>query len=189
MKKFFILSLILLIGGSVTKGDEHPDYYNRISMSFRNVNFTGASGYIGGSFNYTHGFSLSSRLPIYLETGGALSYVGKDVNGNGWDTGYGTIEVPVNATYRLTLPSSSIVFYPSLGLNFKGNIVGSSNMSRDTQEWFNDYDFKRFQLGWQLGVGMEYKKLFLGISFGTDFVQIGKKVNTNTLAVSFGLNI
>lgn len=189
MKKFFIMSLILFIGGIAVKGEEHPAYYNRISMSFRNVNFTGASGFIGGAFNYVHGFSLSSQLPIYLETGGTLSYVGKDEYGNGWDAGYGTIEVPVNATYRVCLPSSSIVIYPSLGLNFKGNIIGSSDMSSDTQEWYSDYEFKRFQLGWQLSVGMEYKKLFVGISFGTDFVQIGKKVNTNTLAVSVGLNL
>lgn len=171
------------------KAQEHPSNYNRISMSFRNVNFTGGSGFIGGGFDYAHGFSVSSKLPLYVETGASLAYVGKDEYGDGWDAGYGTINVPVNCVYRVCIPSSKVVLKPYLGLNFKGNIVGSSDMSTDTQEWYSDFDFNRFQLGWQLGIGMEYKKLYLGFNFGTDFVQIAKKVNTNTLNVSIGLNI
>ncbi len=177
----------MLCIGFGLKAQDHPKSYNRISISFRNVNFTGANGYIGGGFDYAHGFGVTQKFPMYVEVGASIAYVGKDY-GSGWDYGYATINVPVNYVYRLAL-SDKINLMPYLGLNFKGNIIGSNDMSSNTQTWYTDYDFKRFQLGWQIGVGLEIKKFYVGLNFGTDFVQISPHLNTNTLNVSLGPKI
>lgn len=169
----------------------HPNAYNRISLSYRNVHFSAeGSGvsYNGGSFDYIHGFSVSKKLPIYVQTGASLGFTTKDT-GSGAYGGYATIDVPVSAAYRFEIPNTPLVLLPYLGLDFKGNIIGTSDVASDTQEWFSKYDYRRFQLGWNLGVGLLYKKLYFGLGYGTDFIQIAKKVNTGTFQVSLGLNL
>lgn len=168
-----------------------PNAYNRISLSYTNVTFSAggtSAGFNGGGFHYIHGFSLSSKLPIYLETGASLNFSTKDY-GSGSYGGYGTLDVPINCAYRLNFPNSEFIFVPSLGLDFKGNIIGTTDVATDTQEWFNDYEYKRFQLGWQISAGMEYRKLYFALQYGTDFIQIAKKVNTGTFSIKLGLNI
>lgn len=51
-----------------------------------------------------------------------------------------------------------------------------------------DGQWKRFQLGWHIGVGVNYKAFYLGLSYGTDFMTIAKKVNTSTFKVGVGYN-
>lgn len=52
----------------------------------------------------------------------------------------------------------------------------------------NDYTWNRFQMGWHVGVGFQYKPFFLGIQYGTDFIPAFKyekaKVNTGNLKIS-----
>lgn len=169
----------------------HPDSYNRISISYRNVNFGfdgGGLNFNGGSFDYIHGFGVSKSIPIYVETGVSAAFTTKDF-GSGSYGGYMTIDVPINCSYRFAIPNSEFIISPFLGLNFKGNVIGTNDVATDTQRWFNDSGFKRFQLGWNIGAGACYKKLYLGISYGTDFIQIAKKINTGTFKLSIGLNI
>lgn len=98
-----------------------------------------------------------------------------------------SLNVPINCAYRFALPNSMVVLSPYLGINLKGNVIGTSDLATDTQEWF-DNDFKRFQFGWHIGAGMEYKKLYVGLSYGTDFIKITPNVNTGTFKHSIGLN-
>lgn len=52
----------------------------------------------------------------------------------------------------------------------------------------SDATFKRFQMGWQIGANLDIKKFTIGLSYGTDFIQIAKKVNTSTFTVGIGFN-
>lgn len=52
----------------------------------------------------------------------------------------------------------------------------------------SDYTWNRFQMGWHVGVGFQYKPFFLGIQYGTDFIPAFKyekaKINTGNLKIS-----
>ena len=42
--------------------------------------------------------------------------------------------------------------------------------------WFDDVDAKRFNIGWQVGGDIAYKRVVLGITYGQDFNKfIGEK--------------
>lgn len=51
-----------------------------------------------------------------------------------------------------------------------------------------DGQWKRFQLGWHIGVGVNYKALYIGLSYGTDFMEICKKHSTSNFKVGVGFN-
>lgn len=51
-----------------------------------------------------------------------------------------------------------------------------------------DGQWKRFQLGWHIGVGVNYKALYVGLSYGTDFMEICKKHSTSNFKVGVGFN-
>lgn len=61
------------------------------------------------------------------------------------------------------------------------NIFDKKDMGTSDDTW------KRFQLGWQIGINATLNNMFsLGISYGTDFTEITKKVNIHTTSVSLG---
>ena len=163
-----------------------PKGYNNLSILYRNIAIEDYN-MNGFAFEWIHGFSVSEKYPIYIETGAGLNMGLKD-EGSGAYGGYGYINVPVNGTYRFNLPNSVVNLSPYLGLNLKGNIVGSRDLATDTQEWFSDYNFKRFQIGWHIGCNLNYKKLHASISYGTDFIKIAKKTNVGTFSVGIGFN-
>ncbi len=35
----------------------------------------------------------------------------------------------------------------------------------------SEYTWNRFQMGWQIGVGFQYKPFYLGVQYGTDFIH------------------
>ncbi|MDE7142301.1 MAG: outer membrane beta-barrel protein, partial [Muribaculaceae bacterium] len=51
-----------------------------------------------------------------------------------------------------------------------------------------DGQWKRFQLGWHIGVGVNYKALYIGLSYGTDFMEICKKHSTSNFKIGVGFN-
>lgn len=63
------------------------------------------------------------------------------------------------------------------------------NMSMFDKDYLGkDGQWKRFQLGWHVGVGVNIKALYIGLSYGTDFMPICKKHNTSNFKVGLGFN-
>lgn len=103
--------------------------------------------------------------------------------------------VPVNFVYRFNI-TEDFSIAPYAGINFKINMVTKYKEKFDTNipseylegyslegEWINVYSkdeekgmgdkdatWNRFQMGWQIGVGFQYKPFYLGIQYGTDFI-------------------
>lgn len=112
--------------------------------------------------------------------------------------------IPLNLAYKFTLTNGEVSIVPYLGLNFKFNIMANGKQVYDPDHGDKEkekYDFfdkkdmgdkdacwKRFQLGWHIGAGLNYRQLYIGLSYGTDFMELAKKVNTSTFAVSVGYN-
>lgn len=122
------------------------------------------------------------------------------------------LQVPVNFVYRIAA-SEDVTIAPYAGLNFKFNIVtkikrkvsvDDISQESDWYSLFSEDDMEeafgddgtgnRFQMGWHIGVGVQYKPIYLGVSYGTDFIAAysqkfnGKsaKINTGNLTVNVG---
>lgn len=51
-----------------------------------------------------------------------------------------------------------------------------------------DQVWKRFQMGWQIGVGLDYNNLHVGLGYTKDIMELCKKVKTSSVMVSLGYN-
>lgn len=106
---------------SASTGDNSG--YNRIALSFNNTHFgynkqAGGSDYNfslnGVGLDYIHGFSVSSSLPMFVETGLNLNFGFGSEDGDkidfidGWvqekqSRQFINLQVPVNFAYRFTI--------------------------------------------------------------------------------------
>ncbi len=50
----------------------------------------------------------------------------------------------------------------------------------------DDWKWKRFQMGWQIGAGVNFNKWYAGLRYELDFIKLQKYLNTSTLNVSVG---
>lgn len=124
------------------------------------------------------------------------------------------IAVPINLAYRFTLPGNSDVsITPFTGITLKYNIAMKSKNTADddfydymdwskkqieefeeSKDYFDKKDVgdkntnKRFQFGWQIGAGLSYKALYLGLSYNLDFTEAAKKTKTSNFAATIGYN-
>lgn len=58
----------------------------------------------------------------------------------------------------------------------------------DKTDWFDKdgMDGNRFQMGWNIGVGVNYNKAYLGFSYGAEFMELAKKTDTKNFAITIG---
>lgn len=184
-----------------------------ISLNGFGINYTHGFGlsqstpiFIETGINANFGFgSTDTQLTFsdgYDDYSGKLELKAQNIN----------LQVPVNFVYRIAA-SDDVTIAPYAGLNFKFNIVtkvkakasvDGESMESDWYSLFSGDDMEecfgddgtgnRFQMGWHVGVGVQYKPLYLGLSYGTDFIAAyshkfnGKsaKVSTGNLTVNLG---
>ncbi len=127
------------------------------------------------------------------------------------------LHVPVNLLWKFKF-SENFSLDSYFGLNFKLHLSSTvkptyeSDLSSDELDevidyndfptaseslfdedvWGKDSTWNRFQMGWRVGLGANYKKFYLGLEYGTDFIpafsnsRSDYKINTSTLKVSLG---
>ncbi|WP_295728284.1 outer membrane beta-barrel protein [uncultured Muribaculum sp.] len=174
----------------------------------------------GGAFNYVHGFQLGEVT--FLETGisfGALTGNSEEVtlakettlrekfvNMN--------LQVPLNIVYRLPLSEkvSMSVFAGIVGkcnLSYKvqttarglqvpgGHLSHTMNLLSGTSKGMDENKvWNRWQAAWQIGVGVNIRQYYIGVSGGTDIVPVYSRANSNinsaglkvTLGYTFHVN-
>ena len=127
-------------------------------------------------------------------------------------TTYLSVNVPVSLAYKFSLSNKNISIVPYLGINLKGNIIGKSKLEivedrEDEEEFWDDYEdsirketnwfdkkeagskdnqWKRFQFGWQLGVGIHYNQVYVGVGYGKDFNELYKKAKVSKTSITLG---
>ena len=218
MRKMKALCFVMLAGLAISSSAQSiqssgktiwrtvkTDSYNRVYISY-----TGAKGTIEGltpefnfpgfSAGYLRGIGLTPKFPFYLEVGGAFQFnryseklldYSESVNMLG-------VNVPVSVVYRVNV-TDNFAISPNFGLNFRLNLFGKMKMSDETasidMNVFSDNEmaelggaWKRFQAGWHIGVGFDYKALHLGVDYGTDFNEIAANTKAKTTWVTLGMN-
>lgn len=213
MKKFFTLAVATLfcLGASaqlissnmVTREKKAKTGYNRLGLSYNSIKFSSKSDAFNGlSLDWAKGISVSSTMPLYIETGIGLTYgwlseteslYGYEISLN---QNYLGLKVPVNITYKYEVIDNFRIA-PFLGIYFKGNLLGNSKMEAGgteiEEDFYEDYGATRFNFGIGFGVNVEYKKGYLGISYAKDlnkFIDDKSRIDNGsvgTFAVTLGL--
>lgn len=185
-----------------TSGDEVKSGYNFLGVSYVNTTIMPKHGddmgMNGFGVKFIHGFSISQTRPMYIETGVNFTmgfdsdseeiYDDEDLTVT---STLGSLAVPVNFAYRFGL-ANNIAIKPYAGLNLKFNVIGKTTASYDDESesvsWFkkDTMNANRFQLGWHIGAGVEFSKFYLGLQYGTDFMEFAKKVSTGTFELTLG---
>ncbi len=191
--------------------DDLTASYNTAGISYVNTHFgvsdkdvlgdDDAFSLNGFSLDYNHGFSLSSSMPMFVEVGGRLifGFHSDSAESYGYKeeikTSWMSIAVPVNYAYKFAVADDFII-KPYTGINFKFNCLGKQKWTEtdpngdEEKEDLNLFDkkdmgepYKRFQMGWQIGVDFQYKPFILGVEYGLDFIKPQKWMNSSLLSV------
>lgn len=170
----------------------------------------------GFQVGWLKGFGLTQRLPLYMEAGAALQYRSyKDEESDsygGYEVSYSdkynmlSLNIPVNLLYRFNI-TDDFSISPYFGLDFRINLLGKEKLEytangETESEDFNLFDkgdmeelyesdeavWKRFQAGWHIGVGVDYRIIHIAVEYGTDFNEFAEKSKFATTAITLGLN-
>lgn len=162
---------------------------------YNNGEGNGSTGFSGFSLGFSRSISLSSAIPVFIEPAIALQYSTKKEGYFNYYDEYRTsarlnlisIKVPVNFIYKYDFSSYPVSLMPFAGINLRVNAWGEINDDGDHEDLFDEYEFKRFQIGWQAGIKARISdKFIVGGSFGTDFNEIHEKVIVHTGTIMFG---
>ena len=165
----------------------------------------------GASVGFIKGINITSNLPLFLELGGNVAWLHNkekesvSVVEYEYKNTFMHVSIPVQAAYKLTFSSSSFSVVPFVGPNLKFNFFAKSTTKttaagkekKEKYKWLKDKndgggDAKIFQLGLNMGVGVNINKLYIGYTFQPDFMPFVKdgdyKVKTGSNIVTLGLN-
>ena len=173
----------------------------------------------GISLGYIYGANVVDSLPLYVEFGGNFQYsFGKEEIGDDYESyklklNMYSLNVPVNLAFRFGFNDNKVEITPYLGLNFRVNLAGNMKLEYeieddyydesysdstdvklfdDSDEEMGDSAFKRFQVGFNVGVNFAFSGFNIGVGYTTDFNKIcsaiGKydgKLGVTTISVGF----
>lgn len=212
MKSIKLLMVVCLLGmaatasaqfvnsssSSMSNGSSEADAWQGIRVSYHPVSIEadggGSINLSGASVGYVKSFGISGNTPVFLETGGNISWIGGELGDSEIKLNVFSINVPINLGYKFMLNETTGIF-PYAGLTLRGNIVGNYSADGESLNAFGDeaeeagLNLKRFQIGWQVGVGANFNTFFVGASYGTDFSEIieGGKVAMPSITIGFNM--
>lgn len=174
--------------------------YDMVGVSYDNTHLGGknyefgdddAMSLNGFGVEYLHGFSVSKKLPLFLEVGAKVNMGFGSIEEKGYDDKFTTklqmlrVNVPVSLAYRYSI-NETMSITPYVGIDFRLNALaqmkGEYTYDGETEEtdWISLFDkdkmgedetWNRFQMGWHIGARFEYTKFSIGLSYGTDFIK------------------
>ena len=182
----------------------NTDGYNRVYVGYSGVkgkiDIDGADDmkFPGFSVGYLRGIGLTQKVPLYLEVGGEIDFnrYSESEDGEDYKQTILGLKIPVSLVYRLNI-NENFSISPLFGFDFRLNLMGKGKYEYDgeSEDWnlFDDDEmdgeaYKRFQAGWHIGVGFDYKALHFGVDYGTSFNEITEKVKLATTSVTVGYN-
>lgn len=171
--------------------------------------------YNGFSVGYDRAIGLISKIPLYVEIGGAIQYAGQNIKDNvgGYvktTSNLLSVKVPVSILYRWNVANSNWSIIPKAGFDGRFNVLGKGketssdyshkftttnryNMFKEGENGEDGYNglnalgdkCRRFQVGWHVGANVEYKSLLLGITYGADMNAFCKEFNETVYNIHF----
>ncbi len=65
-------------------------------------------------------------------------------------------------------------------------VLQETNMFDKKEAGGKDAKWNRFQMGWQVGVGLTYNSLYVGVGYAKDFMELCKKTKVGTTSITLG---
>ena len=143
---------------------------------------------------YVKAFSISSTMPLFLETGASLLWAKGDLfddQGLKLSMEMMSINIPVNLAYKFDI-KEGMSFVPYAGLFLRYNLSGETELSqygnKVTSDMFDEDegDGDRIQYGLQIGARLDFNKFNVGVSYGFDINEIMDDTKTNKIAFTVG---
>ena len=207
MKKFFVMVISALMAipsfAQYSSGGFNLDEEN-IYWGIR-FGLTGAS--LGGDLDLgmkmgmtlagVVGLRASDSTPVFIESG--LYYTERGGKKGDVRVGYNNFEIPIIVKYGFKA-SDDIAILPFIGPYFSYAFSGKTKMKDatgktvkvgtfDEKEWEG---LKRANMGFKLGVGAEYNKMYLEAGYQFGITNVCKdddySARSNALFVNFGVN-
>lgn len=124
--------------------------------------------------NLAYKFSINDKFSI-------MPYLGINLKGNI----IGKNKFKLNSSLEDTYYDNEKEFWEDFEDEFGKKDV---NMFDKDEVGSKDATWKRFQMGWQIGVGLNYDKLYVGVGYGKDFTELCKKTKIATTSITLGYN-
>jgi hypothetical protein len=143
------------------------------------------------------GLRASDSTPVFIESG--LYYTERGGKDGKFKVGYNNLEVPVLVKYGIKA-TDEIAILPFLGPYFSYAFSGKTKVEDlngkivsvgtfDEKKWEG---LKRANMGFKIGCGAEYNKVYLEVGYQIGVTNICKKdevtAHSNALFVNFGVN-
>lgn len=222
MKKFILAFALVLTTLFGAKAQEWSDLlYNRMNLTYQNIHYSSKNNsfFLGEDGLGLNGFGVEYLMGIPLSTEWAMDIEWGLQFQAGWGGVKNTtmaLENKCNTNLlRLNIPLQYIYHFncgngfkvsPFVGLDFRFNLLARQTVkvyNNGTQvdeiktNFFNNWDmhdnkFKRFQMGWHVGLAFEIRKFTISATYGTDFIPLynlkgtDTKINTANLGVGIG---
>lgn len=183
---------------SMSNGSADATEWQGLRVSYHPVSINadggGSINLSGVSAGYIKSFGISGTTPVFLETGANISWIGGELADSDVKLNVFSVNVPINLGYKFMLNETTGLF-PYAGLTLRGNIVGNYSADGVSVGAFGDdaedlgMKLKRFQIGWQIGVGVNFNTFFVGASYGTDFNEIVENGKVAMPSITIGFNM
>lgn len=158
-----------------------------------------ANDAIGFGLLISEKYNLSKVHPLYLETCIGIQYTEvQDYRIKESDTRLVSLRLPIGVGYRYSL-GNDVSVLPNIGLNFRWNVAGWIDSESKTYDLFDDGKrgsdyamgddaWERFQCALNVGVGMEYKRAGIGVSYCRDFNKVADDMDISSLHLNVWYN-
>lgn len=196
MKRFKYLMVACLLGiastasaqfvntnsSSMSNGSSNTDAWQGVRVSYHpvSIDYYIDSELNGLSIGYAKSFGISKNAPVFIETGANVSWFGGKLGyePEDWEEmklNVISVNVPINLGYKFDF-SENWGLFPYVGLTLRGNVIGKvkTEDGSDTNIFDSEGSGKRFQIGWQIGIGVNFNKFYISASYGTDFNEFIK---------------
>lgn len=193
----FTLSSEAQLVRSRTFAEKKKTGYNIVSVGYAAMFLDQGYGTLNGvNLQYLHGFRVTKKVPLFIEIGADISYNTKSYKfqeyGIKSKLSIVSGRIPVNISYRFNIVKNFSI-QPYTGCYFRINeFIDRGHVAT------GHVDPETIQAGWQIGLGFNVSKLYLGLQYGFDFLPIGtdwdlfakeeNDINSSRFLVSIGVN-
>jgi hypothetical protein len=206
MKKYFVTLLAALLAvpsfAQFTSGGfdmSKENLYYGVRLGMTSASLSGdfdTDSKIGMTLAGVVGLRVSESTPLFLESG--LYYTERGAK----DIGYNNLEIPIVIKYGISA-SDDIAILPFIGPYFSYAISGKTKQPNDAGKMVKVGTFdedkavtgglNRANMGFKIGCGAEYNKMYLEIGYQFGVSNIAKNENldgihSNAFFANFGIN-
>lgn len=188
-------------GDSVVK-PRHKEWHNLLYARYSPSQYTFPSrsphiDFQEAAIGWARSIQVADSIPLFVEAGAEMKWSASSSDDAHKNAEYGLLafRVPINMTYKLYLSRTrNIALAPQAGIHFRAIAVGKEKVNGVKTDLFDSGEnnqtasqWKRCQLGWQVGLRLQVEKYFLAVSYGRDFPDKSKRPQIHECGLSAGV--